>query len=212
MRQLRRTLTSKFTVIGALGMAAATPGQTQHVHGLIELGVVVEGNTLSVSLHSPLDDLVGFEHAAENEQQAERLREAADLLEDADRMFGVPEGAGCDIQDVTIEAPDYLLPDPDDDGHHAEHAHEDSHDGESEGHSDSHGGDSEDHSDGHSHSEVDAQYIWECSAPTNISALEARFVNGFENVETIKIQIITSTGVRVLEGDSRLDRIEIAEP
>ena len=205
MKSRRTPLLGKLTVAGAAMMATATPGIAQHVHGVIELGIVVEENTVSASIHAPLSDVLGFERAAENDQEAERVREAAALIQDADRMFGLPAAAGCEVQDVDLEAPNYLLTNGDHDEQVAEH--HDDHDGERD-----HDDHSDDHADGHAHGELDAQYIWECADPAAVNALEARFVGGFENVETINIQIITPTGVRVLEGDSRLDRITVSEP
>lgn len=194
-RMCRTAMIGAGTVAGLLGLVVANTSLAQHVHGEIELGIVVEENTVSVSVHAPLSDVLGFEHAAENEDQAERIHEAADLIRSADRMFGLPEVAGCDIQDVDLDGPDYLF--ADDDGHDAGHAHESDHD--------DHGGD-------HSHGELDAQYIWQCADAGAVDALETRFVAGFANVETINIQIITPTGVRVLEGDSKLDSITVADP
>ena len=199
-RIIRAATTGACTVAGLFGLAVANMSLAQHVHGEIELGIVVEDDTVSVALHAPLSDVLGFEHAAENEEQAERIHAAADLIKSADRMFGLPEAAGCDIQDVDLDGPDYLFAD-DDDGHVAGHAHEDDHDDHED-----------DHSDTHSHGELDAQYIWQCADAGAVDELEARFVAGFENVETINIQIITPTGVRVLEGDSQLDSISVSDP
>ena len=210
----RTPLLGKFTVAGAAIMATATPGVAQHVHGMIELGIVIEENTVSASIHAPLSDVLGFERAAENAQEAERVREAAALIQDADQMFRLPTAAGCEIHDVDLQGPDYLLPDADHDDHEA--AHNDEHEGEHHDaeHDDEHNhdDDSDDHADGHAHGELDAQYIWECADAGAVDELEARFVGGFENVETINIQIITPTGVRVLEGDSKLDRISVSDP
>ena len=194
-------------------LATATPGIAQHVHGVIELGIVIEENTVSASIHAPLSDVLGFERAAENNQEAERVREAAALIQDANRMFGLPDAAGCEVQNVDLEAPDYLLHDEHEaensDEHEAGHreVHEAEHHDE-----DNHDDHSDDHADGHAHGELDAQYIWQCANAGAVDALETRFVAGFANVETINIQIITPTGVRVLEGDSKLDRISVSDP
>ena len=220
MRSPRRLSLGSSAVTVAMGMALASPGFAQHVHGVIDLGVVLEGDSLAVSLHAPLSDVVGFERAAENDDEAARLREAAALLADADRMFGLPDGAGCTLQDLNLVGPDYLLPDQHGDEHEAEHAHGDDHHEGHDDHDDSgadHDGDHSDehadeHSEGHSHGDLDAQYVWQCTSPSEISALATRFVTGFANVETIKIQLITPAGVRVLEGDSQLDSIAVSDP
>jgi len=89
------------------GLAPAT-SVAQHVHGVIELGVVVEGNTVAVSLSAPLSDVVGFEHAPENDEQLELIREAAALLANADAMFGLADSASCTISDTSIDGPAYV--------------------------------------------------------------------------------------------------------
>jgi hypothetical protein len=45
-----------------------------HVHGLVKLGVAVQGPTVSIELDSPLDNLLGFEHRPRTaaERQAAR--------------------------------------------------------------------------------------------------------------------------------------------
>ncbi|MEM6513837.1 MAG: DUF2796 domain-containing protein, partial [Pseudomonadota bacterium] len=113
--------------------AGVTPAliHAQHVHGVIDLGVVVEGNTLSVTVDAPLSDVVGFEHAPDNDAQNAELKRVAAILADADAMFGVPAAAGCAIADTAIIAPTYLdsmiTAAADHDHEHDEHEHD--HDG-----------------------------------------------------------------------------------
>ena len=52
----------------AIGFFACTVVQAQHVHGVVQLGVVVEGDVVAVSLEAPLSDVVGFEHAPNNDE------------------------------------------------------------------------------------------------------------------------------------------------
>ena len=190
----------RFAASAAIVTIATTlnPVFAQHVHGVIEVGVVLEGNTLGVSLRAPLSDLVGFERVAENDSEAERLQEAARMVQQADRMFGIPGVAGCELDDMTIEAPDYMDIGANDDEHDAGH-HSDRENSETE-------------SGGHSHKDIDVQYVWKCDSPNQIRGLEPRFIDGFHNVETINIQLITPSGMRVLEGDNTLDSIELLEP
>ena len=94
------------TAICALAPAGM---HAQHVHGVIELGVVVEGGTVAVLLNAPLSDVVGFEHAPESDEQLELIREAAAMLSNADAMFGLPDSASCTISDTSIDGPAYVL-------------------------------------------------------------------------------------------------------
>ncbi len=212
--------------VGSLVLLAASPAHAQHVHGVIELGIVLEENALAVSVRAPLADLVGFEHAAKNEQQEQRLRQAAELLDDVERMFGIPARAECVIRDVTIDAPSFLYASGDDEAQHADHEqdhhHDDHDDHDDHGDHDDHDDHDDDHHHDHdhhdehdkhdTHSEVDAQYIWECTAPSQIDVIESRFTQEFENVEQVTIQIISSSGARVINADGRIDTIAVAGP
>ena len=151
---------TKLTTIGCFGItllaAADRSAVAQHVHGLVELGIVLEDSTLAVSVRAPLSDIVGFEHAPENDEQAARLTEAGELLSDADAMFGTPEAAGCVADPITMDAPEYLhaflyLPDSeethdhDDHEDHAEEAHDHDHDSEAHAESSDHADHDHDH-------------------------------------------------------------------
>ncbi|MYE49148.1 MAG: DUF2796 domain-containing protein [Gammaproteobacteria bacterium] len=93
----------------AICVLAPAGVQAQHVHGVVELGVVVEGGTVAVSLDAPLSDVVGFEHAPENDEQLELVRRAAATLSNPDAMFGLADSASCTISDTSIDGPAYVL-------------------------------------------------------------------------------------------------------
>ena len=80
-------------VIGATALLGfyASQAAAQHVHGVIELGVVVDGDALAISLHAPLSDVVGFEHAPNSDEQRAAIEKAASLLSDPEQMFGIPD-------------------------------------------------------------------------------------------------------------------------
>lgn len=248
---------TRLTTFGCLSLslfvAADRAAVAQHVHGNVDLGIVLEDSTLAISVRAPLSDIVGFEHAPENDAQTARLREAGALLSDADAMFGTPEAAGCVADPVTIDAPEYLhafLDLPEDDGHaddgdhdheddhgsgaHADHDHDDHDDHASEAHaeemhdhddhddhaSEAHAGETHDHDHDHddgdhasgSHADIDARYVWQCKEPANLGSVTASFVDGFDNLEKISIEMLTPTGTRVVEADSELDTIQLLAP
>ena len=198
-----------FATLNAFGISTAL---AQHVHGVLEIGVVIDGSVLAVSLEAPLADVVGFEHAPRDDAQAERLREAAKLLWSAENMFAPPEAAACTVSDVEVEAPGFMdeirggagasetVGAPSDHDDHGDAAEADDHD-----HHDDHDG----HAD---HADVNAQYVWRCDKPQKIDVLSVRFSRGFANVETVHIQILTPAGTRVLETNGRLDSISLVSP
>jgi len=219
--------------LAVLGLApAAAPAQ--HVHGVIELGVVVEGGTVAVSLDAPLSDVVGFEHAPESDDQLDRIRQAAAVLGNANAMFALADSARCEISATSIDGPAYLTQHlaeedagsaeshgHDHDSHHShsahdEHAGHDGHDHDSHhGHSahDEHAGhDGHDHQESEQHAEVNASYEWACGNVSAVEALGLRFAESFTGIETIEIQILTSAGAHVLTADGRISSVPLSPP
>lgn len=225
------------SLLYALAIVALAPANAlaQHVHGVIELGVVVEGDTVAVSLNAPLSDVVGFEHAPQSDEQVELVQRAAAVLSDPDAMFGLAAAASCRSSGVSVDGPAYLAADAehtgatshDDDHHHDEdsdhHDHEESgdhdHGDEHDDHDDHHGDsdhhdheDSGDHDHDHEeqHAEVNASYEWTCDVVSNLDALELRFIDGFAGVEEIEVQILTSSGARVLTAGRDTESVSLA--
>ncbi len=239
-------------LICGLAFVALAPASAlaQHVHGVIELGVVVEGETVAVSLNAPLSDVVGFEYAPQSDEQIELVQRAAAMLADPDAMFGLPDSANCQSSEASVDGPAYLHQDVEaestgetshDDGHHQEddsdhhdhgehhdddHHHDDDsahhdhdeehgddhhHDGESDDHDHEHSADHDhDHDHEEAHAEVTANYEWMCDAPSNLDALELRFIDGFAGVENIQIQILTADGARVLTAGRDTGSVSLA--
>lgn len=223
-------------VIGGLAPAGVP---AQHVHGVIELGIVVEGDTVAVSLRAPLDDVVGFEHAPESDEQRERIRQAAAMLSNADAMFGLAGSASCSTSDTSVDGPAYVTEHfaegeagsaGSHDGHHHDADHDDSEHHDSEHHdSDHHDSDHHDadhgdsghhdadhhdaeHHDSEQHSEVNASYEWACGNVSALDSLALRFTEGFAGVETIEIQILTPAGAQVITAQGRAASVSLTPP
>ena len=220
----------RWPLLYALAVCGLAPAQAsaQHVHGVIELGVVVEGSMVAVSLDAPLSDVVGFEHAPESDGQLERIRQAAAMLSNADAMFGLADSASCEISDTSVDGPAYVTQHfaeddagaaENDDDHHDTH---DSHGSESEPdeHADSavHEHDEhaesaiDDHDDSEQHAEVSANYEWVCGNVSDLDSLELRFTEGFAGVETIEIQILTAAGAQVITAEGRTTSVSLSRP
>ena len=181
---------------------------------------------VAVSLHAPLSDVVGFEHAPENDEQLELVRQAAAMLSNPDAMFGLADSASCRISDTSVDGPAYLTQhlaedaagsaESDGDHHdvHDSHGSEAGHDdgadsGDHDEHADS--GDHDDH-DSEQHEEVNASYDWECGNVSALESLALRFTEGFSGVETIEIQILTSAGARVVTAEGRAASVSLSPP
>ena len=190
-------------------------GPAQHVHGVVELGVVVEDGTVAVSLNAPLSDVVGFEHAPENDEQLERIRQAAAMLSNADAMFGLADSANCTISEMSIDGPAYVIQHlADDDGGAAESDHHDTHDshGTDHDHDEQAQSAAHDHDDSEQHAEINANYQWVCGNASDLDSLALRFTEGFAGVETIEIQILTAAGAHVLTAQGRAASVSLSRP
>ena len=206
-----------------------TSAVAQHVHGVVELGVVVEGDTVAVSLSAPLSDVVGFEHEPKTDEQAELIQQAASTLSNPDAMFGLAEAVNCEVSSTAIDGPAYVVrhlekdgetqggheSHHDHDGHHHEHeAHDHEHDAHEHEHdSREHQHDAHDGESGHEeHAEIVASYEWQCGDVAGLDSIDLRFTESFTGVETIKIQILTSAGAQVLTAEGGVESISLSSP
>ena len=218
----RNAVARYFCAIVILG-AASSDLPAQHVHGVIDLGVVVEDATVAVSLNAPLSDVAGFEHAPESDEQSAIVERAAALLSNADDMFGLTAAANCTVKNATLDGPAYISwasrseaaesaqhsdgHDHDHDSHGDEAVHHDHLDGEEHEPAEDH-----DHHGEEGHAGILANYEWECADVSALDAIELRFIDGFANVETIKIQLLTSAGAQVITAGRRDTSISLESP
>jgi hypothetical protein len=102
-------------LITLIGMAAALalngPTHAQkakrevgaHQHGASKLNVAIEGQTISMELSAPADDIVGFETRPRTEKQKASVEQATGTLRDPLKLFALPQGAGCTVASASVE-------------------------------------------------------------------------------------------------------------
>lgn len=75
-----------------------------HVHGLSEMAMIVDGNTLSISFGGPLVNVLGFEHEAKTPEQEQAVSDLKETLADVSNLVAIPTEAGCNTlkRDVSI--------------------------------------------------------------------------------------------------------------
>lgn len=149
-----------------------------HEHGAAELTVALDGRELVIELISPLDNLVGFEHAPANDAQRSALAEAGRLLRDADAMFALPAAAACRFEHADIESP-WPMAAPAPAAGQAGHAHA------QRAHGDRAHGD---------HEEVVATYRFTCAQPTALNQLEVRAFAHFPRLRELRVGHATARG------------------
>lgn len=140
-----------------------------HVHGEAELGIAVDGATVTIEFKSPLWNLLGFERAPETEVEKAAAEEARKTLADPGALFDFGGRAGC----RPIETHVSLAGDDENDGDHEE------------GHSHRHHGAHPDDEDGHL--DASATYVFTCADPARIGRVATALFARFPNLERLKV-------------------------
>ena len=76
---------------------------SSHTHGHVELKIAVDGDKVEMELAAPGESIVGFEHAAENDEQKKMVEDARAKLADTAALFTMTEAAGCSPTSSEVE-------------------------------------------------------------------------------------------------------------
>jgi hypothetical protein len=85
-----------------VAIAHAAPA---HVHGEARLEISVDREELVITLESPLDGLLGFEHAPRNAAERQAVQAMAAKLENLNQIFVLTAAAQCVSSGVELESP-----------------------------------------------------------------------------------------------------------
>lgn len=182
----------RHTIYALSAFAFAQPVLAQHAggaheHGVAELSVATEGATLVIEIVSPLDNLVGFEHAPASAAQRRALATAEAQLRDAPGLFRLPAAAGCALAEVRIEggwmggaaAAKEQAARP-------ARAHDHDHDKAHE-----HGAASADEG---GHADVMASYRFDCAHPQALDAIDTQLFAVFPRLREVRAARATAGG------------------
>lgn len=198
--------------------------QGAHEHGVMRLGLAVDGTQVTGSIELAADALFGFEHAPETEEEMATVREALERVQArGGEMIAFAESLSCSAGPVEVlEAPDV-------DGHGEAEGHDEddhAHEGEGEGHDDDHahdedghthdeddhaheedddaghderhehaeGDDGHDHEDGVTHSEVRLAITWTCLASPEGEDARLAVAQVMPDVAHVDLTVVTSAG------------------
>lgn len=160
-----------------------------HVHGHGTLNIAVEDKRLSLELEVPGMDIVGFEHAASNDEQKAKVEKAKVDLQNASALFGLPASAGCTLAsaDVAVEAEHHHDGDDDHDAKGeagGDHDHAD-HDHDHDGH---------DHGEHAGHNQFHATYALDCSNPGELTTLTLGYFKTFAGAQSLTVNVASAKG------------------
>lgn len=97
-----RLLLATLTLSAAFSPLALAAGA--HSHGVARLGVAVDGATITLTLASPLESLLGFERAPRNEAERGQVRAMAQALRAGNAFVPTP-AARCRMDRVELSSP-----------------------------------------------------------------------------------------------------------
>lgn len=159
-----------------------------HEHGVSRADIAIAGNQLLISLEAPGMDVVGFEHQATSPEHRQLIEAALSALGRADSFVLPPDTAECELTSAETAL---LGEDADAQGHnqHEDHDHVD--------HAEEHHHDDDDHYESEpsgAHSAFEAEYLFDCAAPQNLTSLTFSFFDSFSNAQSLRVQVVGPSG------------------
>ena len=155
-----------------------------HVHGVAKLEVAVEGGSLSLHLESPLEGVLGFEHAPGNDKERAIVAQMRKAMANGGALFFPTSAAQCKFVDSKLEAPtlDAKLASgiPDKHEKHDKHAEHEA------------------------HSDLDADFRFTCAEPAKLTGMEVRLFNAFPKMRRIDAQVVSDKGQKATRLSSKM--------
>ncbi len=162
-------------VASTLLVCAAASAQAQHhahTHGVVELDLAIERNTVTIELEAPLESLVGFERAPRTDAEKQRVQQAVERLRAGASLFLIDPAAQCKLQAVELESAVLGLgqaaPAP-----RAEpakgHAHE-------------------------AHADLDGRFVFECAQAASARFVDVGLFAAFSRIRTVNAQVAAPDG------------------
>lgn len=139
-----------------------------HVHGVAGLQIAVDGPTLTLSLRTPLENVVGFEHAPRTEQQKKALRDAEESLNNPVSHFAPTAAARCEASSSKLESPFASKSGP--------------------------GGKETGEKTGEAHAELVAHYVFRCQHPDRLQGIEVKLFDRFRNLRRVDVELAGPRG------------------
>ncbi len=166
-----------------------------HEHGVVRMGLAVDGQRISLNLEIPAATVFGFEHDPETEEEIALVSEAMELLRTrVGEVIAVSPELACELEDVEV------VSSPEVDEGHSHSEDEDAH-SDDEGHSHSEDEDAHSDDEGHSHSEdedahseVGVAASWFCGQSVEGTNANLRLGSLWPDAELVDLTVITSMG------------------
>ncbi|WP_179379583.1 zinc uptake protein ZrgA [Jannaschia marina] len=188
-------LTAAAALLATTALAEDTRQLDAHEHGTGALDIAIDGTTVAMELRVPGADIVGFEHAAESDEDRAAIAEALTTLSTPTDLFGLSDAAGCTVEAATADLETEGAEDHDHD--HGDHTEEHGHD--DHGHDDHGHEDHAEEAEGATHSEFHAEYTHDCTAPEELGTITFAYFDLFEGAQELEVQVVTGDGAQAFE-------------
>nr|VFJ55483.1 MAG: Protein of unknown function (DUF2796) [Candidatus Kentron sp. FW] len=186
------------------GITGPTLAEPAHQHGIADLDIAFSGQQIAMELHSPANNILGFEHIPKTDAEKQQLTASLSRLKKANSLFALPDAAGCKLASVEIEHP-FELPGGHEARHHdGAHKHDD-HNDKRAGHDGDHHGNHHEagHKHGHkhtahgqeTHADISVSYRYHCQRAGKVDSIEAQgLFEHFPGFEKLKARWIGDRG------------------
>jgi len=198
---MKRTL--PFAVAVAIAHPAFAEDSRQldaHEHGVGELNIALEETTVSMELHAPGADIVGFEYEAKSAEDRSAIDAAVAMLAKPQELFVLPASAECNVTQASAEL--------ESEEEYEKHAAGEEHHDEKEEHAEGEHDDGE-HADEAGHTEFHAEYVLTCANPSAIDEITFAYFDAFESARELEVKIVTKAGAQAFEVERDEPRLDL---
>lgn len=145
-----------------------------HVHGVAKLEVAVEGADINLHLESPLEGVLGFEHAPGNDKERATVAQMRKTMANGGALFAPTTAAQCKFVESKLEAPSL--------------------ESKPAGKSDTH----------EEHGDLNADFRFTCAQPAKLTGVEVRLFEAFPKLRRIDAQVVSGKGQKALRLSSKM--------
>lgn len=165
----------RWITVGLLASSVPLTGTAQeaahrevgaHVHGEAEISIVLDGKQLTIELHSPLFNILGFEHAPSTADERTVAAAASRSLSNSLLVAAPSPAALCKLVSSDAALP---FADHDDHGQHGKDGHHDEHD------------------DAHRHSDIVVSYVFDCAQRDRLTQVDITALGTFPRIKTADV-------------------------
>ncbi len=185
--------------------------QEAHVHGIAELTLARQGNTLEIRLASPAANIVGFEQQATTPEQVHLIDQALRILESPQQILFFT-GTRCELKSAVVNmsglASSGKSPAEHSDTNHGRTDHKRTdHEHTDHEERDASANHHEEYAD--SHSDITANYHFQCDDGAKLTSISVELFEQFPHIEKVKAMWVTASqqGAVDLSANTKIIRL-----